>query len=104
MADERTPTWAYDAEAGAGYLRLREGAVGGSEAAGDARYVVDASESGETLGIEVLASEDAALLDAWLARVRRDAWQEGYDRAQAVHCDAIQPCDVTTPNPYEETP
>lgn len=48
-----------------------------------------------------IEGERDAAWDRFLDRVRRDAWQEGYDRAQAVHCDAIQPCDVTTPNPYE---
>lgn len=70
--------WTYDAEAGAGYLSLRPGRVTSSEAAGEL-FVVDFGQDDETLGIEVLSSVDAALIDAWLARVRRDAAREAME-------------------------
>lgn len=38
-----------------------------------------------------------------LARVRRDAYDEGYERGMSDHCDAPQPCDgpqAAESNPY----
>lgn len=41
----------------------------------------------------------------FLARVRRDAYGEGYERGMSDHCDAPQPCDGPTAaesNPYRQ--
>ena len=91
--------WTYDAEARAGYLRLRRGDVKFSETAGD-RTVVDSGSRGETLGIEVLSSVDAALIDAFLARVRRDAWNEGAQAQADTYGGQID----TGPNPLRGDP
>jgi hypothetical protein len=44
--------------------------------------------------------------DRWLAahdrETARKAWDEGYDRAVATHCDADD-CDISGANPYTET-
>lgn len=85
--DEYVPEWSYDADAEAGYLRLRNGKVRGSEAVGEFG-VVDFGQDDETLGIEVLLSADAALIDAWLARVRRDAAADAERAARLAHARA----------------
>jgi hypothetical protein len=36
------------------------------------------------------------------AETARKAWDEGYDRAVATHCDADD-CDISGANPYTET-
>lgn len=44
---------------------------------------------------------DGGDFDAWLARVKRDAWEEGYDAAADFY--DVDVC-LAADNPYEETP
>lgn len=87
-----TPRWEYDPEAGAGYLHLRHGEVEGTEAVADLGFMVDVSAAGETLGIEVVGTDDAALVDAFIAQVRRDAARDALRHAATIATDHANLC------------
>ena len=65
---------------------------------------VDALRTRLARAFEVAALRDpSAELAAFEAAVRREAWDEGYQRAKLDHCDYYPSADACTddsPNPY----